>query len=142
MAVKEVFGGNVSRLLGMHDLSARDASQLLGISSVALSQWRTGKRGPSLDALLRLGQFFEVPTDRLMTEDFSGLLAGPLADVERFERVEAKIARARRGLKVVRSDGEAWEKVKGETLADRRTGRAKRSTSKLRPASKSRSRKT
>ncbi len=37
-----------------------------------------------------------------MTAPFAELLAGPIGDTERFERVEAKIAKAQRPLKAVK----------------------------------------
>jgi transcriptional regulator with XRE-family HTH domain len=40
------FADNLERLLGMHGLTAREASQLLDVSTVALSEWRQGKRQP------------------------------------------------------------------------------------------------
>jgi transcriptional regulator with XRE-family HTH domain len=98
------FGDNVSRILGMHNLSARDASKLLGLSTVALSEWRQGKRSPSLNALLRLSAVFEVAGDRLVTAPFTDLLANELGDVDRFERVEEKIAKANRQLRMVTPD--------------------------------------
>jgi transcriptional regulator with XRE-family HTH domain len=96
------FADNLDRLLGLHRLTARDASRLLDVSTVALSEWRQGKRQPGLTALLRLSGLFEVPGDQLVTTPFSELLAGPLGDEYRFQRVEAKIARAQRPLKAVK----------------------------------------
>jgi transcriptional regulator with XRE-family HTH domain len=96
------FADNLDRLLGVHRLTAREASRLLDVSTVALSEWRQGKRQPGLTALLRLSALFEVPGDQLMTAPFSELLAGAIGDVERFERVEAKIAKAQRPLKAVK----------------------------------------
>jgi transcriptional regulator with XRE-family HTH domain len=51
----------MTRLLGMHNLSAREASELLDVSQVARSAISTGKRKPSLDTLMTLAGFFEVP---------------------------------------------------------------------------------
>jgi transcriptional regulator with XRE-family HTH domain len=87
----------------MHGLTAREASRLLDVSTVALSEWRQGKRQPGLTALLRLSALFEVPGDQLMTARFSELLAGSMGDADRFERVEAKIAKAQRPLKAVKA---------------------------------------
>jgi transcriptional regulator with XRE-family HTH domain len=97
-----VFADNLDRLLGMHRLTAREASRLLDVSTVALSEWRQGKRQPGLTALLRLSGLFELPGDQLVTTPFSDLLAGPLGDEYRFQRVEAKIAKAQRPLKAVK----------------------------------------
>jgi transcriptional regulator with XRE-family HTH domain len=81
---------NLPRLLGFHKLSARQASELLSISQVALSAISTGKRRPSLDTLMTLAGFFEVSADRLMTADFNELLP-ELSDADRYARVEEKI---------------------------------------------------
>jgi transcriptional regulator with XRE-family HTH domain len=81
---------SLPRLLGFHNLSAREASEHLKISQVALSAISTGKRKPSLDTLLTLSGFFEVPADRLMNASFEDLLPG-LCDRERYLRVEERI---------------------------------------------------
>jgi transcriptional regulator with XRE-family HTH domain len=81
---------NLPRLLGLHNLSAREASEHLNISQVALSAISTGKRKPSLDTLMTLAGFFEVSADRLMTATFEDLLP-ELCDRERYARVEEKI---------------------------------------------------
>jgi transcriptional regulator with XRE-family HTH domain len=77
--------------------------RLLDVSTVALSKWRQAKRQPGLTALLRLSALFAVAGDQLMTAPFSELLAGAISDVDRFERVEGKIAKAQRPLKAVKS---------------------------------------
>jgi transcriptional regulator with XRE-family HTH domain len=97
------FADNLDRLLGLHRLTARETSELLDVSTVALSEWRNGKRDPGLTALLRMSALFEIPGDQLMTVPFADLLAGPLGDVDRFERVEEKIARALRPVKPVKA---------------------------------------
>lgn len=126
------FADNLDRLLGLHRLTARDASRLLDVSTVALSEWRQGKRQPGLTALLRLSGLFEVPGDQLVTTPFSELLAGPLGDEYRFQRVEAKIAKAQRPLKAVKP-GEVpdlpWL-VTPEQMAERRTRSESASKSK------------
>lgn len=81
---------NLPRLLGIHNLSAREASELLNVSQVALSAISTGKRKPSLETLMTLAGFFEVSADRLMTATFEDLLP-ELCDSERYARVEEKI---------------------------------------------------
>jgi transcriptional regulator with XRE-family HTH domain len=84
------FQDNLPRLLGLHNLSAREASEHLNVSQVALSAISTGKRKPSLDTLMTLAGFFEVSADRLMTAPFEDLLP-ELCDKERYTRVEEKI---------------------------------------------------
>jgi transcriptional regulator with XRE-family HTH domain len=97
------FADNLDRLLGLHRLTAREASHLLDVSTVALSEWRNGKRDPGLTALLRMSALFELAGDQLMTVPFADLLAGPLGDVDRYVRVEEKIARALRPVKPVKA---------------------------------------
>jgi transcriptional regulator with XRE-family HTH domain len=130
------FADNLERLLGMHGLTAREASQLLDVSTVALSEWRQGKRQPGLKALLRLSALFEVPGDQLMTAPFSELLAGAVGDEYRFQRVESKIARAQRPLRAVKP-GEVpdfpWLVSPDEMAAQR-----KRSESASKPKRKAR----
>jgi transcriptional regulator with XRE-family HTH domain len=97
------FSENLQRLLGLHRLRARDASELMGISPQALSEWMRGKRSPTLDTLLRVAKFFELPVDRLLSESFEDLLAHDVSDRDRFRRVEEKIRRrARRSAKAKR----------------------------------------
>jgi transcriptional regulator with XRE-family HTH domain len=81
---------NLPRMLGLHNLSAREASELLNVSQVALSAISTGKRKPSLGTLMALAGFFEVSADKLMTARFEDLL-DELCDRERYTRVEEKI---------------------------------------------------
>ena len=75
---------------GLHNLSAREASELLDVSQVALSAISTGKRKPSLGTLMSIAGFFEVSADKLLTSSFEDLLR-ELCDPERFARVEEKI---------------------------------------------------
>jgi len=93
--VNTPFGDNIGRLLGLHALTGREAAEILDTSPVAISEWRQGRREPSLRALLRLSELFEVAGDRLVTSPFVDLLAGELSDPERYRRVEAKIAKSR-----------------------------------------------
>jgi len=89
------FADNISRLFGLHALTGREAAEILDTSPVAISEWRQGKRSPSLGALLRLSELFEIAGDRLVTSRFEDLLP-ELSDRERYRRVEAKIAQSRR----------------------------------------------
>ncbi|MFN2470818.1 MAG: helix-turn-helix domain-containing protein [Gaiellaceae bacterium] len=82
---------NLPRLLGLQRLSGRMASDVLDVSQVALSAISTGRRKPSLDTLMTVSSFFEVPADRLMTAAFDDLLRNELSDAERYRRVEEKI---------------------------------------------------
>ena len=103
----------------MHNLSAREASELLNVSQVALSAISTGKRKPSLDTLMTLAGFFEVPADRLMTENFEDLLSSVLSDRERYLRVEEKIRPGYTAL----SRGEVVDIVTGKPTDDENASR-------------------
>jgi transcriptional regulator with XRE-family HTH domain len=85
------FGDNLPRLLGIHRLTARRASDLLGVSPQALSDWGHSKRRPEPETLERISKFFELPPDRLADADFEDLLVHELADASRFRLVETKI---------------------------------------------------
>jgi hypothetical protein len=58
---------------------------------------------------LRLAEFFEIPADRLATAEFEDLLAGELANPERFRSVESKIAQERERLQAARAPDEGKE---------------------------------
>jgi hypothetical protein len=85
---------------------------------------------------IEVNALFEVPGDQLMTAPFSELLAGSIGDADRFERVEAKIAKAQRPLKAVKA-GEVpdfpWLMSPDEIAAQR-----KRSESASKPKRKAR----
>jgi transcriptional regulator with XRE-family HTH domain len=109
VAVRQ-FRDNLIRLLGVHNLSAREAAAILGLSESTVGKWGTGIRQPSFATALTVGEFFGVPADRLATAKFEDLLQHELADPERFRAVEARIHRARTGLKSV-EELEAGKKV-------------------------------
>jgi transcriptional regulator with XRE-family HTH domain len=104
------FRDNFTRLLGVHNLSSRDAAAILGLSESTVGKWGTGIRQPSFATALTVGAFFGVPADRLATVEFEDLLQHELADPERFRAVEARIHRARTGLRSV-EDIEAGKEV-------------------------------
>jgi len=95
------FHNNVRRLFGLHGLSAAEAAKLLGISQSTLVKWGRGIRDPSLRSALTIGDFFQVPADRLANAEFSALLQRELADPKRYRAVEAKINRAGSALRPV-----------------------------------------
>jgi transcriptional regulator with XRE-family HTH domain len=85
---------NVSRLAGLHGLSHDQLAKLLDMSPQTISTWRSGKRRPSGDAFLAVGEFFEIDPVQLNQRSFEGLLSW-VSDPERFKAVEAKIKRSR-----------------------------------------------
>jgi transcriptional regulator with XRE-family HTH domain len=90
------FADNLERLLGLHAFPAKYAARALGLSQSAFSTWQSGRRQPSFDTAMRIGDFFEIEPRRLARASFASLLANELADAERFERVEQRIRQARR----------------------------------------------
>jgi transcriptional regulator with XRE-family HTH domain len=57
---------NLRRLLFFHHPSAREAARALGVSEHAVSAWLTGKRRPSLDALLKIAETYDIDSRLLM----------------------------------------------------------------------------
>ena len=88
---RENFASNFDRLLGIHRLTAEQASKLLGISPTTLSYWRTGQRDPNLTSLQRVAEFFEVDPMKLLGQWTGSFIQEELADAERWQRVEDKI---------------------------------------------------
>ena len=91
----QAFGENLRRLLGVHDLRAREAARLIGVSPQSLSEWMRGHRQPNLQMLLRVASFLEINGERLVRVPFRELLRYELADQRRFDKVETKIRRQR-----------------------------------------------
>jgi transcriptional regulator with XRE-family HTH domain len=90
-ARKSAFADTIDRLLGVHRLTAVQAAPLLGVSRATLSHWRNARRAPDVDSLMRLSRFFEIDSWELLFRPFPELLP-VVADPERFERVERRIA--------------------------------------------------
>lgn len=112
----EHFSDNLRRLLGLHGLSAKDAAKMIPsprnvgepMSESAFAKWSTGQRRPSFEAAMAIGEFFQVPPERLARSPFSDLLTHELANEERFERVESTIDQLkRRGLIVTAEENVA-----------------------------------
>jgi transcriptional regulator with XRE-family HTH domain len=90
-------GTTIRRLLGLHALSAAEASAWIGVSAQALSEIQRGNRAPSLNTLRRISDLFAIPVDRLLGASFEELLRNELADPERFRSVERRIDEERTG---------------------------------------------
>lgn len=95
------FADNFIRLLGLHGLTQNFTAELLGVSEATVSGWMNEKSTPSLAKAIAIADLFQVSTDRLMAAKFSDLLAKELSDADRFDRVEARIRRARSKLRSV-----------------------------------------
>jgi transcriptional regulator with XRE-family HTH domain len=98
--------------LGFHRLTARKASNLLGVGTATLSYWRNGKRQPDVDSLMRLQLFFGIDSWALLMTPFSELLP-IVADPERFRYVEKIIAD---GVGIIQSADEGEGVVFGDAL--------------------------
>jgi DNA-binding XRE family transcriptional regulator len=108
----ERFADNLRRLLGVHDLEQTEAAEILGMSKASFSAWNAGRRQPSFTTALLIGEFFNVPADRLARASFDDLLAHELADPERFREVEAEIRRRRSTLTAVEAKPSASPKLR------------------------------
>ncbi len=93
------FGENLRRLLGLHDLRAREAARMIGVSPQSLSEWMRGHRQPNLQMLLRVASFHDINGERLVRAPFRELLEREVADQRRFDRVETKLRRQRQRAK-------------------------------------------
>lgn len=120
-----MFSDNIRRVLGFHGLSARALTGLIDVSAQTLSDWQRGKRQPSLSLVLALGEFFELPGDKLVSAPFSELLPY-FADRERFERVEHKIRAHRTTLRAIDS-GKPVDAVTGRVTKSRSADKARKS---------------
>lgn len=119
------WGPNLRRLLGLHDLTAAEASRLLQVSPQTISEWTSktraeGTRDPQTSKLQRVAEFFELPGSMAWTP-FSDLLP-LLANSDRFERVEKRIRASRTTLKPVDS-GKATGQSKPKARTDKAKGR-------------------
>jgi transcriptional regulator with XRE-family HTH domain len=93
MQASIVFADNLARLNGIYRLSGAEAAAALGVSRQTVSEWQTGKRPqPSLDALYRSAEVFEIDADILLRRPFIEWASAYLGDAERFERVSRRVA--------------------------------------------------
>ena len=91
---------------------------MMSLSESASSKRAMGTRSPSFNTALAVGDFFNVPADRLARAEFGDLLEHELASKARFDLVEHKIGKARGGLHIVRQSDVApmsRRKTKGRT---------------------------
>jgi transcriptional regulator with XRE-family HTH domain len=84
----------------MHGLSLDELAKLMGMSPQTISMWRAARRQPSGNALLQIGELFEIDPVALSLQEWVDVL--PLvADQDRYRRVEAKIKKRQRKLSAV-----------------------------------------
>ena len=87
----DAFVENFERLLGLHHLTAKQAARMTGITESTLSKWSSGKRSPSFESAITVGETFGIEPGRLAKARFEDLLAHELADPERYREVEKRI---------------------------------------------------
>jgi transcriptional regulator with XRE-family HTH domain len=109
------FADNLERLLGLHRLTARRAAQFIDVTPQTLSDWKSQKTAPGLQAALRVAGFFEIHADRLLNVPFRELLPQEIADEARFDRVEQKISLHDHSLRAIES-GEPVDITTGKPL--------------------------
>ena len=61
-----IFGTTLKRLRLENHLSQRQLGDALGVCNQTVSFWESGKREPSLDALVSVAKYFDVSTDYLL----------------------------------------------------------------------------
>ena len=66
MGQTELFPKRLQALRERKRLSRRTLAELCGLSKNMISLYERGEREPSVDALVSLADFFEVPTDYLL----------------------------------------------------------------------------
>lgn len=59
----------IDRLLKENQLSGRKMLLDLELSLSSLSEWKKGKSKPTLEAIIRIGDYFNVPIDYLLGRD-------------------------------------------------------------------------
>lgn len=63
---RELFPQRLQTLRERRRLSRRTLAELCGLSKNMISLYERGEREPSVEALVSLADFFEVPTDYLL----------------------------------------------------------------------------
>lgn len=63
---RELFPQRLQALRERRRLSRRTLAELCGLSKNMISLYERGEREPSVEALVSLADFFEVPTDYLL----------------------------------------------------------------------------
>lgn len=53
-------------LMDQHGINARQISNELGLSNSAFSEWKKGKGKPSLDAMVKFSEYFNISLDYLV----------------------------------------------------------------------------
>ena len=63
------FSKNLAYLRQVKNLSKRELAQKTGISEMAIGYYEHGKRNPTLENLIKIADFFDIPIDRLIRAD-------------------------------------------------------------------------
>ena len=56
----------IKELMNDRQINARQLTSELGISSSSLTDWNKGKSSPSLDAVIKISDYFDVSIDYLV----------------------------------------------------------------------------
>jgi transcriptional regulator with XRE-family HTH domain len=96
----QLFGNNLRRVCGIHDLTGKDLAKVLDVSPQTVSHWMNGRRVPTLDGSMAIQNLFGLSVVDVLSSDFTELLPA-IADAERFVQAEKRIARSKRPLKAV-----------------------------------------
>lgn len=57
-------------LMESGNVTAKELTQAVGLSSSAISEWKKGKAKPSAEAIVKIASFFDVSTDYLLIDDY------------------------------------------------------------------------
>lgn len=71
--LREVFTENLNRLVKEREISNVELADSIGVTSAAVSLWRTGKGMPRMDKIDKICEFFGVGRDELLNERLSSV---------------------------------------------------------------------
>ena len=57
----------ILQLMKKNNLSAKKTTEILGVSSSTISDWKSGRIKPSIEHIIKLSKLFNVTTDYLLT---------------------------------------------------------------------------
>jgi transcriptional regulator with XRE-family HTH domain len=86
------FADTLPRLMGMHNLSGTRAAALLDMTPQHMWMLTNGRRRPTYERLRAIEDLFGINHDRLVDASFEELLQAELADPQRYQETERRIA--------------------------------------------------
>jgi transcriptional regulator with XRE-family HTH domain len=96
MSGDDHFVENLRRLMGLHEVTAKQVAMAIGASESTFNKWSSGDRNPSFKYALEVGELFGVDPGRLARADFADLLEHELADAERYRKAEETLEKLKR----------------------------------------------